>query len=186
VTRDCSDLDAYLADDLEAEAREQFEMHVTTCTRCRHSVHQQNWMDRLLRSAVVECEVPPLLWERVLQRSIARPRRHLWLVSGGLAAAVIAMLAVGGTAMFHRPPISPEVVGRMDPETAPPDEPVIAETPRAKFHGGPELIVVPVESRYPNVSIFQVYTAYRPDDSVHAPDQSPERAQELSWPEPLN
>jgi hypothetical protein len=43
-----------------------------------------------------------------------------------------------------------------------------AESPRATFVGGPDVLVVPVASRHPNVTIVRVYPTYQPSYDAQA------------------
>jgi hypothetical protein len=65
-------------------------------------------------------------------------------------------------------------------------EPSPVEPPLATFVGGPDVLVVPVESRHPNVTIVRIYPTYQPDYAKQVNAESPGAADEFVWPFELN
>ena len=91
-------LDAYLGDELAAETSRGVANHAEACADCREVLESRRRVKEVLRSAVLKDSAPPALRQRIRQgiRKEASPVWHRWLL---VAAAMIALVAVGGTAL---------------------------------------------------------------------------------------
>jgi putative peptidoglycan lipid II flippase len=78
-------------------------------------------------------------------RSLARRRRRLKLAACGLAAAAAVILAVGWTVVLNRQAIRP-ASSELATSNASSQPERAAKPPRATFVGGPDMIVIPVDS----------------------------------------
>lgn len=112
-------LDAYLSDELPAETRRGVLNHVEACADCREVLESRRRVKEVLRGAVLKDAAPPLLRERIRQdlRKEASPAWHRWLL---VAAAMIALVAVGGAAlrMLRRAePVQPQAVATASTNT---------------------------------------------------------------------
>jgi hypothetical protein len=150
-----------------------------------------------LRSPLgAEVESPP---EWILVRTstrIARQRRQTRLIACGLAAAAVLVIAVGWTLKLNRQASVPvdtnlaDVTRDANSQQSPSDTMADQSAPsllrRATFVGGPEVLVVPVESRHPNVTVVRIYPAYVPDHAAQANAELPAAADESVWPFELN
>lgn len=188
---DCDNLDAYLAGELLADGASCFEAHLPACDNCRTAVDEQRWIDELLQSPMsAALEAPPA---DVLPsfRSAVERRRQRHFVVAGLAAAAAVVVAVGWTAvMQNRQTNGPGDVtlnriaaNRADdePSSDPSQDGRGVMEPRATFVGGPDVLVVPVASRHPNVTIVQVYPVYQPEYAVQASAALPSVTDDFLW-----
>lgn len=169
--RCCSDLDAFLADELTPSRQVAFERHLQGCPRCAAQVRLQHAIDQLLASADQQLEWPPegLLW-RIEQRCSARQRRYRLLRRALLvpaaAAAVGATLWLAAARAPHEPPPAP-----LGPPAAEPahrrtaqDDSAEPQRPRATVvvHPDSDLIALPVATRHPQVTIVWCYPVVKP------------------------
>ena len=175
MSYECDNLDGFLADDLPTEGAARFELHFCECAACSDAVEQQRWIDVLLRSPLrEELEVPSAGVAESLRVALRR-RRRVRLIVGGLAAAAVVVLAAGWTVLTarqadHSTIAVAEVVSKPSPD------PVTErgmEQPRAEFVGGPDVIVVPVKTSHPNVTVVRVYPTYQQNFAVHAQAKQP-------------
>lgn len=186
-TVNCKNLDAFLADDLSPSDATRFTAHLHECKRCRNAADQQHWIDGLLRSPLVaRIEVPPELILTGTVSRAARRRRQTQFIACGLAAAAAVAVAIGWTVMLNRPANNPTAIAVNDVADAQAHIPSPAKPPRSTFVGGPNVLVVPVESRHPNVTIVRIFPTYRPDLSAQANAEPPSTADEFVWPLELN
>jgi anti-sigma factor RsiW len=159
---DCENLDAYLLDELAADATYNFDSHLDQCERCRYAVEQQRWIDGLLRSPfVAELEPPSESLATTIRTRVMRSNRQVRTAACVFAAAAVVIVAVGWTVQLNRQAMSvdhsdPVVLDGAAAKTPPKD----VNAPRATFVGGPDVLVVPVESPHPNVTIVRIYPAY--------------------------
>jgi hypothetical protein len=167
----CENVDVDLEEELSAEA-----------------VEQQRWIDGLLRSPLAaELEATPkTLASRVRARVVQR-RRYSRVIACGLAAAAAILIAVGWTVQLNRQ--ARGVVGRnsiaiSNPAVVSPT--ADAEPPRATFVGGPDVIVLPIESPHPNVTVVRVFPVYKLDYAAQASVEAPAVTDEFFWIEGLN
>lgn len=212
--RACDNLDAYLTGELSTDAATCFEVHLAACDDCRTALDQQRWIDELLQSPMsAELEAPPAA-VRLSFHTAAMQRRQRQFVARGLAAAAVVIIAVGWTAITqNRQTNGPrevalnritanrvveeavasqdgqgELVGTPNGQgelVGSPNESRGME-PRATFVGGPDVLVVPVASRHPNVTIVQVYPVYQPDYAVQASAALPGATDDSLWIDDLN
>jgi anti-sigma factor RsiW len=160
MTRECDMLDAYLADDLPADAARQFSQHLEQCDSCREVVEQQRWIDGLLRvSGTAALERPSPALVESFRTQLVRRRRQSRLIVCGLAAATVLGAAVGWTTLLNRQSGGPPHRDARD-LTATINAGVPA-MPVATFVGGPDVIVESLESQNPNVSIVRVYPTFQ-------------------------
>lgn len=149
MTGDCDKLDAYLAGELELSEAARFDAHLEVCEACREVVDQQRWMDGLLRSPVrEEVEAPSATLGESIGNALARRRRRRRVVTSGLAAAVL-LVAVGG--LWH--------VNQQESHDSTAAAVAVSKPP--EFIGSDDVLVVPVKSRYPNVTLVRVYPVYQ-------------------------
>jgi hypothetical protein len=183
----CDNLDSFLAEDLPPEIASHFTAHLDECESCREALDQQRWIDGLLRSRhSADLEAPPAaLMEHVHQSRLQR-RRRLQLIAYGIAAAATLVIAIGWTALANRQAMVPAPIAIHRPADTSTDSPLIPSPPRATFVGGPELLVVPVESPRSNVTIVRVYHTYQPDHAAQASASTPAVPDDLTWPIDLN
>jgi hypothetical protein len=155
MTSECEKLDAYLADDLSADAAIRFTNHLNQCATCRDAVDEQRWIDQVLRShelAIIE-PAPPALHE-TFRISIARRRQRTRLIACGLAtAAATIAVAMGWTLKLNGPAIATrrEAPSQITTHAGP------AMPPRATFVSNGDTIAVPLECADENVTIVQLY-----------------------------
>jgi len=91
-------------------------------------------------------------------------------VACGLAAAAVMLIAVGWTLQRSgHTPGRPTEIAAIDRHVAP-----------AVFVGGDELIVVPVVSQDPSVTIVQLYPTYRPEAGASESSAAP-TTNEIIW-----
>jgi hypothetical protein len=194
---DCENLDDFLADGLQAAAASDFIAHLDRCERCREAVDEQQWIDGLLRSPLaVKLEAPPnWIWERVTTR-LARRRQNVKFLACGLAAAAAVVIAVGWTVKLNRQARVPvqanlaelmrEHNRRQSSSETIVDKSAPLPPPRATFVGGPDVLVVPIESRHPNVTVVRIYPTYEPEFAAQANAELPTTPDEFIWPFELN
>jgi anti-sigma factor RsiW len=169
MSAECEYLDAFLAEDLSPGDSNRFEVHLHRCDACRDAINEQRWIDALLGSPErLELEpVSPALAGSVRDSILSR-RRQARLIACGLAAAAVLVIALGWMAVLNRQargPAANQIAGTTLPDNEPSNPSlkriVTAEAPRAVFVGGPDVLVVPVASRHPNVTIVRVYPTYQ-------------------------
>jgi len=165
VKPECNNLDAYLADDLPADAATRFAQHLGDCEMCREAIDEQRWIDGLLHSDLrASLEPTPAALRETLHTSIARRRRTSRYIACGFAtAATLAIVALGWTLKLNRQANDARVQGAND--IASHDNslnPTLNQTlandasPRATFVSSGDAIVVPLESEG-DVTIVQLY-----------------------------
>jgi anti-sigma factor RsiW len=169
MSAQCEKLDAFLDGDLSPDDCERFEAHLHLCEPCRQAVSQQLWIDALLGSPErLEIEPLPAALSQAVRNAVSC-RRKARLVACGLAAAAVLLIAIGWTLALNRQATvatSDNVVENVAREDEPSPSPSLggrekAETPRATFVAGPDVLAVPVASRHPNVTIVRVYPTYQ-------------------------
>jgi anti-sigma factor RsiW len=167
---ECENLDAYLDAELSPNDFARYEAHLHVCETCREAANKQRWIDALLNSRErLELEPVSSALSRSVRYAVSR-RRRTRLAACGLAAAAVLVVAVGLTLVRNQQTRVPDV-NQIVETSIRNDEPSpspslngrgIAEAPRATFVAGPDVLVVPVASRHPNVTIVRVYPAYQP------------------------
>jgi hypothetical protein len=168
----CERLDEYLCGWLSPEEAADFEAHLVACPTCREEAAMQRQIDRLTKEAAQIEPIPVALAGRVACgiRSARRRRLFAWLATATTAAAIA--LAVGiweGQALRYprnegRPLAATPAIAVTTPEplkssaTAEPRPTIVA---RVTATDPSAAIVVPIESRHPNVTLVCVYPTIR-------------------------
>lgn len=97
------DVAGWLLGALAPEEAAAFEAHLATCAECQAEVDELQPMLSSLGPAEPDVDVPLYLADRTVSavKGAARTRRrHRWTVGGLVAAALIAVLSLGGFALF--------------------------------------------------------------------------------------
>jgi hypothetical protein len=163
----CCNLDASLLGDLPPDAVSRFSAHVDQCESCRDAIDQQRWIDGLLTSPLGRQLESPTGTLIDSFRATKNPRpRQTRLIACVFATAAALAIAAGWTALNRRAPTigAPDGVAEtvVIDDVAPPSPRIDLDPPHATFVGGPDVLVVPVASRHPNVTIVRVYPTYQP------------------------
>jgi anti-sigma factor RsiW len=184
---DCDNLDAFLSDALAAADSARFAAHIESCHECRHAADQQQWMDGLLRSQVrAEFEPAPDRLIASVQSAIALSRQRAGLFVYGLAAAML-LLAGGWIALGHNRakesirPGATQIAEDYDPGAK---NRIVVATAQSKATviTGPEAIVVPIDSPYPDVTIVRIYPTYEPNFTAQTNISPSPADNEFTWP----
>lgn len=187
MNHECDDLAANLANELDEPAAARFAAHLEKCADCRDAVDQQRWIDELLSSAAgTQLESPPPALVESFRTSLARRRRQRTLLAYGLAAAAVLVVAVGWTAMLNRQANLPTTLQVENVAHNQTDDAVSPEPPRAIFVGGPDVIVVPLASRHPDVTVIRVYPTYQPTYAAQANIDENPTADDFASPHDFN
>jgi putative zinc finger protein len=169
MSAECEKFDAFLDGDLSPRDRERYQAHLRLCEACHDAVNQQRWIDDLLSSPErLELELVPADLSQSMRKSILG-RRQARLVACSLAAAAVLLIAVGWTAVLNRQAsvaavnqITKTLVHKVEPFPNPSLKGSgTADAPQATFIAGPDVLAVPVASRYPNVTIVRIYPTYQ-------------------------
>jgi hypothetical protein len=174
MNAECENLDAFLDGDLSPQDRERYHAHLRLCEACHDAARRQRWIDNLLSSPErLELELVPAELGQPVRNLISR-RRQARLVACGLAAAAIFVVAVGWTTVLNRQAgvaAINQIVKTSVVDSEPSPNPSLkgrAEAQQATFIAGPDVLAVPVASRYPNVTIVRVYPTYQSSFAAHA------------------
>ena len=179
MNQECDNLDGYLDGELTPGEGARFAAHLTDCPACREAVDEQQWIDGLLRApAIAQLESPPAALVESFRGAIAR-RLQISRLAIGAAAAAVLIVAVGWMVKLNR-----QADGGREWRVAVSNDvlPVFDE-PTATFVGGPDVIVVPVESGHADVTIVRVYPVFEPDYSAQASLDQITSGDEFSWPD---
>jgi hypothetical protein len=169
---ECEKLDLFLSGQLLDEHALRFESHIVECEACRDAIDQQGWIDGLLRSPTrLEIEPSPSGITKTVRHSILSHRRNVRLAACGLAAAAAFLVAAGWIALLNRQAsdatemaITDAVIAESELSPAPSLKGrENTEPPRATVVADSDLLVVPVVSRHPNVTVVRIYPTYEPD-----------------------
>lgn len=201
----CDNLDAFLLGDLGRDEAAHFERHLGTCSACREAIDGQRWIDGLLQwPARADLEPAPEAIVKSIQVSIDRRRKRQRTAVGGLAVAAALAVAAGWTLWARVRPQQPAAgqvalspSERMAPQEtggspaarpqAPGAEPQSPERiTKAVVVGDENTIVVPVESRYPNVTVVRVYPEYRPKHVAQTEPGQPTDGDGFDLPQSIN
>lgn len=181
---ECEQLDDFLAGALPADVVTRFAGHMQSCTDCRAAIDEQRWIDGLLRSPVhAEIEPPPAELVTAIQTTLTKSRQRAGVFAVGFAAAAVLFVAVGwvvfngGERAESVRPASVDVAEVRDAIEVEQEEVAVAP-PRAIVDGGPDMIVVPLESPYPDVTIVRMYPVYQPTFAAHS-GVTPQRADDV-------
>lgn len=99
------DVAGWLLGALDPEEAAAFEAHLADCAECRAEVEQLRGTVNLLSTAADDVDAPPLLADRTtsaVRAAARRRRRRNWTVRALVAAALVALLSLGGVALFDR------------------------------------------------------------------------------------
>jgi anti-sigma factor RsiW len=144
----CQRLDDYLAHDLIGAERDEFVAHLAECVECRSAIRAEEQIADRLRSACKRFDpVPPDLALSVSGRIDARHWRRRALAALVLAAS-LSYVAFWLSRDGSIPGIAPKIIS---PPIASAASPVRVTFPKNK------MLVVPVESESPNVTVLLVY-----------------------------
>jgi hypothetical protein len=175
---------------------QQFEVHFDGCLACRQAIDETGWIDGLLRSPeriALESPRPALVVE--VESAFARSRQRAGLLTYGLAAAAAVLLAVGWIVFAdheREKVVSTDVIELnelpkpvSDSRTSDENEQVLAgNTPPVIVDGGADMLVVPIESPFPDVTIVRMYPIYKPDLGENS-SATTSADDVLIWPESL-
>lgn len=175
---ECDRLDDYLLDGLSEEEASAFEAHVSGCSACRDELEHQRRIDRLLAQGTGRFEaVPRRLIDRIEGRVRRSARRRAVRMACGLSVAALAIsalavwLTVGGLGTGNnRQPVVHEGAepgdegNQVDPSGGPTPRPQPVAS--ISIADPSAAILVPVETKQPNVSIVWIYPTVGP---VQAP-----------------
>lgn len=174
-----------------------FAAHFESCDQCRAAIDQQRWIDGLLRSPIrAEHESPPASLVDAVRTTLRESRQRAGLIACVFAAAAALVIAVGWTALVDRPaePAGDgrELVLNVDDSSTNSignrETPVAIATtpPRATVITGPDMLAVPIESPYPDVTIVRLYPTYRPEFTTHSAVSRPPADDDFAWPDDFN
>jgi hypothetical protein len=171
----CEQLNAFLNGDLAPVDARRFEGHASVCAECRDAIDEQRWIDGLLCSperTALESPRPAMVGE--IESALSQSKQWAGVLAYGLAAAAVVFLAVGWIVFAGRGAEkvastnanelkdSPRVVSE-DSVSQQVEKLAVDAPPRAVVDGGDDMIVVAIESPYPDVTIVRVYPIYKPD-----------------------
>jgi len=178
---ECDRLDDYLLGGLSKEETAGFEAHLDGCPACRDELEQQERIDALLAQGSGQSEpVPAALIDRIEEKYCRSDRRRAARWAWGLSAAamvlvgLVAWLATGGfgTGNRHQPVAQdhpqPKAGGKpvdWPGRDAPPARPLA----RVSFDDPSGTILVPLETKATNVSVFWIYPTVGPVQRPEGP-----------------
>jgi anti-sigma factor RsiW len=159
----CEQLDAYLADDLPADAAAEFADHLRDCAECQEAVAEQQWIDGLLRTGARESvDVPRASLIDAMRVTVHRRRRRTQLIACGLAVAASLLIAFGWIAIHDRTIASNDKTNGNNVAINGANGAKPQAAPRATFVVTDDSIAVPVASRHSNVTVVRVYSSVQP------------------------
>lgn len=161
---DCLLLDDYLDGDLTTTERNQFRNHLPHCESCQTEVRQQRWMEGLLRESSDLVALPAEL-SKISLRPPSKSIPWRAAVATAIAASMLLALTIGYYRSDHTMEAPQESVAEhnepgpteQQPDTRFVQLDVPKVPPAASFVAEDDVIVVPVDSGSPEVSIIQVY-----------------------------
>jgi anti-sigma factor RsiW len=169
----CLQLDDYLEGELDEAQRAAFELHLTDCEDCRGQVAFASQLNGWLAGAQ-DGSAPPQLVARIEHRlRWATRKAYAWRMAvGALAASLLVGLGLwrlGGNRqpLANRAPVVKSARPQPLPAAPPATMPV-----RISFHPDANMIVRPLKSTNPRVSIVWVYPTVRvaQSDQQHPSD----------------
>ncbi|MBM4088617.1 MAG: hypothetical protein FJ276_04200 [Planctomycetes bacterium] len=175
----CDQLDDYLCGWLSQDEAARFEAHLAACPDCQEESASQHQIDRWLADATAWAEpVPASLMLRIQRQALVVRRRRLvgWACAVAAAGAVVLTFGLWATqrSISGRGDRSPVAKSPMVSEVPPApllanaaSKPPAAVLARVALADPSSAILVPVESRSPNVTVVWVYptvNASREDD----------------------
>jgi len=183
----CEQLDDYLAGELAAGDVARFEAHCATCAECRAGVDEQRWIDGLLQSPVrVELESASPAFVKTIESAIEKSSQRAGVFSVGLAAAAVLLVAVGVAVLAsgERPELAGQKAVPSNDAARVQSPSLVKASPKATVDGGDDMLVVPIESPYPDVTIVRMYPIYKPQLAANMSDPQP-AGDTFLWPESL-
>ena len=153
-------LEEYLDGELPAEEQEQINAHLITCVDCSETFAALTAEQELFARYERDVEVPPFLWTRIAQHTIAAnngkktPWYGYFFVTSSLAGAIAILLlaiAIGAIYWISRQPGHQEsAVKQTEPSPAPPKEvqpdskpDLVVSTPPSKRRVRPAIKHIP-------------------------------------------
>jgi anti-sigma factor RsiW len=178
--RSCDQLDDYLCGWLAPDEAVAYEAHLADCAACREECARQRQIDQLLAEATVAtAPVPAALSSRVAGRIRAARRRRALGWAGAVAAATIVVIAAGllATKSVVVPPQEERQTAQGSSAGNDVLSPIASLTSPEPPAGGAHVtmidpsaaIVMPMESRHPNITIVRVF----PTIAATSEDESP-------------
>jgi hypothetical protein len=156
----CENRDGYLGRWLTGEEQAEFEAHLTDCPECRHFIHENERLERLLaRANAALLPVPADLPERIDRRIHQTRQRRVFAWTTGFAAAGILICAIGAWLHLPRGPgnetsPSPVLTKRPPPSEPRPDPRSLVEV---TVEHPSDVIAVPQKTDNPSVTIIWLY-----------------------------
>jgi hypothetical protein len=168
----CDRLDEYLCGWLTQEEAARFEAHLAACSACQEESACQRQIDRLLAEAGERAQPVPASLVLRIRRRVQVVRRRLLARIGAVAALAAAIVAIGlwasRSGLIHQGSgsrIAEWPITRQDspepPIDKPTSEPLMPPSVRVVLADPSSAILVPVESRSPNVTVVWVYPTSR-------------------------
>jgi anti-sigma factor RsiW len=187
MSSDCDNLDAYLDDDLSGDEAARFLVHLDQCEECREAIEQQGWIDGLLHAPErMQLESPPAALALSIRSSLNIRHRNSRLLACSLAAAAALIVAAGWTLLLNRQADRGARIEVATKARTASDEAVVSKHGESTVVGGPDLIVVPVASRHPDVTVVQVFQIYQPYLSNSVSAEPKPAADDFVWPDDFN
>jgi anti-sigma factor RsiW len=184
VNCDCHYLEDYLDGELAPGESARFAAHLDQCPTCREVVDEQQWIDGLLRApASAQLETPSTALLESFRGAVARRLQFPRWAVGVAAAAAVLLVAVGWIVTLTRHADGVGAAAIPDVAAIERDDEVLRG---ATFVGGPDVIVVPVASPHPEVTIVRIFPTYRPDISDQAGASLSSGDDDLGWPKLFN
>ncbi len=135
--------------------------HLTACVDCREWQRQHVLLQSAIRQVVATGDAS--LWECPLP--VAPRGRRIWSAAAVVAAGIGIWMALSHLSV--KPPEATQMVATDASPVASPVEPAVTATPEARpdprtlvqveFDDPDERIVIPVQTRNPNVTILRMY-----------------------------
>jgi hypothetical protein len=183
-------LDAYLADELDSDAAQQFVTHMASCADCRQSAQEQVWIDGLLRSPeLARLEAPTVEFTSSMKSTLAQSRQRAGLIACAFAAAAALLVAAGWAVSAirnaHVAAVAPAEHSDRVANVVVPESNVVT-MPIASVIGDSSTFVVPVESPYPNVTIVRIYPTDQSFYAANVNSRLPSTGDGIAWPNSTN
>lgn len=156
---DCHQLEDFIDRELSPSDATLFEEHLAVCEACRSTVEQQQWLDDLMCSAADKESLPASL----ASIDLSPPHRsNYWWKAVSAVAAVLLVATFAWQSFSTSEPVVHEaptiVAAKVEANTSPAIEiPHTEPAPVAMLVAEDDVIVVPVDSGSPEVTILQVY-----------------------------
>ena len=155
----CTQLDEFLDRELSASDAILFEAHLAVCEACRSTVEQQQWLDELMCSAATK----ESLSANLARIDLSPPQQSKgWWKAVSVAAAALIVATFAWQSFSSTEPVgrqdSHTIAAKEESATTTVTEETCTElTPVATIVPEDDVIVVPVDSGSPEVTILHVY-----------------------------